>query len=236
MVSFSASVFKEIQCLLFFVCNELYYAKDSMREEAGNNFLAKKFFGDPTDPDSTGMVKIFVTGDDYFSEVFISEFVTMNCITKPKNVFNPKLTCMLGITIYVGNNAGDFNGALLSRKSMSKDEGMVNGLYIRDQMVTVMSSLKKATSYCLEYLDSKGNGPSGGNEHDYHKYVLNKMYVEWHVQCQKDKVTRDKVARKKNGIPEPPGSELILVEQVIAMERPEQWIFPDFMAFVLFGH
>jgi hypothetical protein len=179
MVSFSASVFKEIQCLLFFVCNELYFVKDSMREEAGNNFLVKKFFGDRTDPDLTGMVKMFVTADEYFSEAFISEFVTTKCITKPKNVLNPKLTHMSGVTIYVGNDAGDINVALLSRKSMSKDEGMVNGLYIRDQMVTVMHLLKKATAYGLEYLDSKGNGPSGGNEHDYHKYVLDKMYVEW---------------------------------------------------------
>jgi hypothetical protein len=164
-VSFSASVFKEIQRLLFFVCNELYYAKDSMREEAGNNFLAKKYFGDPTDPDSTGVVKMFVTGDDYFSEAFISEFVTTNCITKPKNVLNPKLTRMSGITIYVGNDAGDVIVALIWRRSMSKDEGMVNGLYIRDQMVIVMRTLTKATAYGKEYLDSKGNGPSGGNEH-----------------------------------------------------------------------
>jgi hypothetical protein len=155
MVSFPASVFKEIQRLLFFVCNDLYFAKGSMREDAGTNFLEKK--------------------------------------------------------------------------------GMVNGSYIRDQMVIVMRTLKKATAYGKEYLDSKGNGPSGGNEHDYHKYVLDKMYIEWRIQCQRDKATRDKAARKKNGIPEPPGSE-VHIEQAIATERPEQWIFPGYMAFVLFGH
>jgi hypothetical protein len=92
MVNFSAALFKEVQRLVFFVCNDLYHASDPKTEVAGFAFLAELFYGKSNDPDSIAVVQPFFAGEDDFSDAFTSEFVTTGSITEPKRALKDKLT------------------------------------------------------------------------------------------------------------------------------------------------
>jgi hypothetical protein len=234
-LSFPSILHKEMQRIIFFICNEKYYVQDTMTASGSEAYLAEQFYGEEGNPDSCGQVKVFVKGVGVYSDAFNDDFVVSQAITKKKKVLISKLVRMSTKQVVIGDDVGDVDAALLKRKNLC-NSSLVDGAFIKSQTGIIFKSIKKAIAYGNEYLDGNGAGPLGGNEDDYYEYVLDKMYLEWRQVCLKAKAAREKAKQLEAGSEEvEPDSSVVVMEATITTTRPASWMFDGFMVFVLFG-
>ena len=104
-----------------------------------------------------------------------------------------------------------------NRDAIATTKGeLVTGRNLQDRSLVVLHNYKFALKFYTEYVDSKGNNPSGNRLEDMLLYVRQKMYVAF------------KGCRNK---PPPKQGKDNLTED----DMPPKYVFTGYMAFVLFG-
>jgi hypothetical protein len=90
---------------------------------------------------------------------------------------------------------------------------------------------KKALAYAHAFLDSSKNLPSGEKEHDLLNHVLDEMYKE-EIQGKKKIID---VLDEEGASVDHNNDSNVFPEATPSEKRPDDWVFPGYVAFCLFG-
>ena len=163
-----SKIHKELQvCVSVFAMNSLFQL-NTMKSTDAELKLSELFHGTGHD-DNVSLVEKLLTPCKEFKHFYDYNDDGYHTL---KQSFTQADTAAAPVVMGVS-----FTESSLSRATMSSVL-ILSARTIKRSAMSGMSTMKKCMAYEQEYLDSKGDFPSGTNESDLDNYVLRKMYHE----------------------------------------------------------
>ena len=168
-----ATLQKELQRAVSLACLAKIYKGNTMKKHQMVDLMADLFHGNETKGYSS-MAKQAVQGDGIFARVWDIE--------EEKDLEDREVGRVLTLKkplsrdFYKDYNAGvHFNLSSISKANQNGDH-LISGRTLLSNAEEVMKNCRKAMSHVHAFLDRDGNFPSGRNDEDLDKYVLDQMY------------------------------------------------------------
>lgn len=208
-------VFKQVQLLICFVCNECVFRRGTMKQKE-LEILMEDMFAESKKINQINHADLFVVGHGRFEKCFNvgddnSLIIHPELTQEPHQVFIVKKDEEEGY-----NEKNVITVQMLRRKTLKSSEPLSRS-NIRSNAVKALKFCKLAMTAGKKYLDSNGNLPSGFNRQDYFDKVLDEMYKQ-HLNTKAEEIADGKEREKLRSQTRKPG-----------------WVFDGFMAFVMFG-
>jgi hypothetical protein len=221
MSTLPSAIRKEAQRTVAFAITDTIF---ELGDSAQKGFLHKKIYDafHGTEANSVSMAMMFLSGKGQFEGLFVSESLKSNATGNDTNSTGSDLTIpsmysrredltmKMGTTITVAD---------LQKATKRKDSNLITGLTLWNMASDSHKSCKKALAIALKYLHRGTELPSGTTLEDFINHILAEMYLQ-SIAVPQDAGYNDDSDDKST---------------TAGKERPKDWFFPGFWAFMLFG-
>ena len=219
----------ELRRTLILICYEEVYSRPSMTKDVMQNVIFDMYHGKGNN--IVSQIDVMLQGHNRYKDLFDVSFVTIT----DKNLHPSKSNKILTLRNKYYRQHNDKNYIVgqqicrewLARASFQSVE-LCKKRYLYEQASTTLRYCKKALSFAHKYVDEFGNPLHSGNTiDDIIEKILEDMYRENH------KLTAISISLEDDDDEDmSPGTQ---EKKKIKKSKDDDWSFPGFMAFLLFG-
>ena len=235
-----STIMKELQrTASFWAYNTVHTSGNSKAQNAIEELVAKRYFGDPSDKDSMGYAEQLVNGLNAFASMYDPQFeVEELTATAPgggtglrRLTMRSQFHCSSDLIVCSQNpNDEGINMAVLSSKALS-NRGQLSPNNIFKNAKLVEQNGRKALALVQRSEFKDGKMPSGKNYQDYLLFLRETMYKELVCttgldECTGKKGNADDGSTASDHGNNPPATD---------SNMKDDWFFPGFISFALWG-